>query len=129
LLNWRILLISTLLSLVSWGCECFAFYYVLTGLGLEGTALLLLQATFIFAASTLFGLVSFLPGGLGASEVSSAGLLIALLGVSASVATAATIIIRFCTLWFGVSLGVGALIWFGHRYRATEVLEPEQAVL
>ncbi len=129
LLNWRILLISTLLSLVSWGCECVAFYYVLTGLGLEGTALLLLQATFIFAASTLFGLVSFLPGGLGASEASSAGLLIALLGVSASVATAATIIIRFCTLWFGVSLGVGALIWFGHRYRATEVLEAEQAVL
>ena len=129
LLDWRILLIATLLSFVSWGFECIAFYYVLTGLGLEGTALLLLQATFIFAASTLFGLVSFLPGGLGASEVSSAGLLIALLGVSASGATAATIIIRFCTLWFGVSLGIGALIWFSHRYRSAEVLEPEQAVL
>jgi uncharacterized protein (TIRG00374 family) len=129
LLDWRILLIATLLSFVSWGFECIAFYYVLTGLGLEGTALLLLQATFIFAASTLFGLVSFLPGGLGASEVSSAGLLIALLGVSASGATAATIIIRFCTLWFGVSLGIGALIWFRQRYRSTEVFEPEQAVL
>ncbi|MEI6778171.1 MAG: lysylphosphatidylglycerol synthase transmembrane domain-containing protein [Chloroflexales bacterium] len=116
LLNWRILLISTVISVISWGCECVAFYYVLTGLGVAGTPLLLLQATFIFAASTLFGLVSFLPGGLGASEVSSVGLLVALVGQSASAATSATIIIRFCTLWFGVLLGAIALAWFGRRH-------------
>jgi len=103
LLDWRILLISTVISVISWGFECVAFYYVLAGLGVSGTPLLLLQATFIFAASTLFGLVSFLPGGLGASEVSSVGLLVALVGQSASAATSATIIIRFCTLWFGVT--------------------------
>jgi glycosyltransferase 2 family protein len=117
LLDWRILLVSTLISLVSWGFECLAFYYVLVGLGIEGTPLLLLQATFIFAASTLFGLVSFLPGGLGASEVSSVGLLVAMVGMNASSATSATIIIRFCTLWFGVLVGVIALAWFGRRYR------------
>lgn len=116
LLNWRILLISTVISVISWGCECVAFYYVLTGLGVVGTPLLLLQATFIFAASTLFGLVSFLPGGLGASEVSSVGLLVVLVGQSASAATTATIIIRFCTLWFGVLLGAIALAWFGRRH-------------
>ncbi len=116
LLNWRILLISTVISVISWGCECVAFYYVLTGLGVVGTPLLLLQATFIFAASTLFGLVSFLPGGLGASEVSSVGLLVTLVGQSASAATTATIIIRFCTLWFGVLLGAIALAWFGRRH-------------
>ncbi|NCC33792.1 MAG: flippase-like domain-containing protein, partial [Chloroflexia bacterium] len=82
LLDWRVLLIATLISVVSWGFECLAFYYVLVGLGVEGTWLLLLQATFIFAASTLFGLVSFLPGGLGVSEVTSVGLLVALVGVS-----------------------------------------------
>jgi uncharacterized protein (TIRG00374 family) len=124
LLDWRILLVSTFISFVSWGFECIAFYYVLTGLGVEGGVLLLQQATFIFAASTLFGLVSFLPGGLGTSEVTSAGLLIALVGVSGSVAAAATIIIRFCTLWFGVGLGVVALLWFGQRYRSSEILEP-----
>lgn len=116
LLDWRILIVSTLISIVSWGFECIAFYYVLVGLGIEGTPLLLLQATFIFAASTLFGLVSFLPGGLGASEVSSVGLLVGIVGQSASGATSATIIIRFCTLWFGVLLGVIALTWFGRRY-------------
>ncbi|NTV62908.1 MAG: flippase-like domain-containing protein [Oscillochloris sp.] len=116
LLDWRILLVSTVISVISWGFECVAFYYVLLGLGVTGTPLLMLQATFIFAASTLFGLVSFLPGGLGASEVSSVGLLVALVGQSASAASTATIIIRFCTLWFGVLLGVIAMTWFGRRY-------------
>lgn len=120
LLAWRVLLIATLISTLSWGFECLAFYYVLVGLGVAGTPLLLLQATFIFAASTLFGLVSFLPGGLGVSEVSSVGLLVAIVGLPASTATTATIIIRFCTLWFGVLLGVIALAWFGQRYRLDE---------
>ena len=120
LLDWRVLLVSTVISVVSWGFECLAFYLVLVGLGVEGTPLLLLQATFIFAASTLFGLVSFLPGGLGVSEVSSVGLLVALVGISAASATTATILIRFCTLWFGVLIGVVALAWFGRRYSAEE---------
>lgn len=117
LMGWKVILVSTLISFVSWGFECVAFYYVLTALGIEGSALLLLQATFIFAASTLFGLVSFLPGGLGASEASSAGLLVFMVGMSSGAASAATLIIRFCTLWFGVLLGVIALLWFSQRYR------------
>ncbi|MGQ9928624.1 MAG: lysylphosphatidylglycerol synthase transmembrane domain-containing protein [Chloroflexaceae bacterium] len=120
MLEWRVLLVATLISVVSWGCECLAFYFVLVGVGAAGTPLLLLQATFIFAASTLFGLVSFLPGGLGVSEASSVGLLVAIVGLAASTATTATIIIRFCTLWFGVLLGVIALAWFGRRYRMDE---------
>lgn len=119
LLEWRVLLAATILSVLSWGFECLAFYYVLVGLGVPGTPLLLLQATFIFAASTLFGLVSFLPGGLGVSEASSVGLLVTLVGVSVSVATTATLLIRFGTLWFGVLLGVIALLWFGRRYITT----------
>lgn len=125
LLDWRVLLVSTVISVLSWGFECVAFFYVLVGLGLEGTPLLLLQATFIFAASTLFGLVSFLPGGLGVSEVSSVGLLVALVGMGAAAATTATLLIRFCTLWFGVLLGAGALAWFGRRYTAPEA-DPRQ---
>jgi uncharacterized membrane protein YbhN (UPF0104 family) len=39
-----------------------------------------------------------------------------MVGMSASGATTATIIIRFCTLWFGVSLGAIALAWFSRRY-------------
>ena len=111
---------------MSWGSECVAFYYVLVGVGSAGTPLLLLQATFIFAASTLFGLVSFLPGGLGVSEVSSVGLLIALARATTAGATTATILIRFCTLWFGVLLGLLALTWFGRRYGTGEAGGPTQ---
>jgi uncharacterized protein (TIRG00374 family) len=117
LLGWRILLLTTIISVVSWGCECVAFYFVLVGLGVAETWLLLLQATFIFAASTLFGLVSLLPGGLGTSEVTSAGLLVTLVGMDVAAATAATILIRFATLWFGVGLGIIALAWFVRRHR------------
>jgi glycosyltransferase 2 family protein len=119
LLSWRILLASTAISLVSWFGECVAFYFVLRGLGEPPGYLLLLQATFIFAASTLFGLVSFLPGGLGVSEASSAGLLVLIVGMAGGPATTATIIIRFCTLWFGVTLGALALAIFGRRYGET----------
>jgi uncharacterized protein (TIRG00374 family) len=127
LLSLRILLPSTLISLVSWFGECVAFYYVLRGLGVPGSFLLLQQATFVFAASTLFGLISFLPGGLGVSEASSTGLLIQLIPMSIGPATTATIIIRFCTLWFGVTLGAIALAIFGRRYgedRLAEGAEP-----
>jgi uncharacterized protein (TIRG00374 family) len=130
LLSWRLLLVSTILSLVSWGGECVAFYYVLTGFGIAPSFNLLLIATFVFAASTLFGLVSFLPGGLGASEASSAALLTLLIsGITASVAAAATIMIRFCTLWFGVSLGLLALIVFERRYRTSAEESPEAATI
>jgi glycosyltransferase 2 family protein len=112
LLDWRVLLVSTAISFVSWGCECIALYIVLTGLGVEGGLLLLQQATFVFAASTLLGLISFLPGGLGATEFSSTGLLVLLVPMGAAEATVATLLIRFCTLWFGVGVGVAALLCF-----------------
>jgi uncharacterized protein (TIRG00374 family) len=128
LLHWRILLPSTLISVISWFGECVAFYFVLRGLGVEGEALrLVVVATFVFAASTLFGLVSFLPGGLGVSEASSTGLLVLLAPMAAGPATVATIIIRFCTLWFGVSLGALALAAFGRRHRAAALDEPAAA--
>ena len=129
LLSWRLLLVSTLLSIISWGGECVAFYYVLTGFGIAPSFDLLLIATFIFAASTLFGLVSFLPGGLGVSEASSAALLVALIpAMSGSAAAAATIMIRFCTLWFGVMLGVLSLLIFERRYHAAADESPELRV-
>jgi glycosyltransferase 2 family protein len=117
LLEWRILVISTIISIISWFGECIAMYYVLIGLGVNGTSQLLLIATFVFAASTLFGLVSFLPGGLGVSEATSTGMLVLLVPMAAGPATVATLLIRFCTLWFGVSLGAIALAWFSRRYR------------
>jgi uncharacterized protein (TIRG00374 family) len=110
------LLMAIAMGLVSWGGECVAFYFVLVGLGVPPGQELLLQAAFILATSSLVGSVSMLPGGLAVAEGSIAGMLL-FLGVTgeAAVAAAATLLIRFCTLWFGVGVGVVALILLGRR--------------
>ncbi|MCA1665995.1 MAG: flippase-like domain-containing protein [Thermomicrobia bacterium] len=106
------LLVATVLGLVSWLGECVAFFLVLIGLGFAGTPRLFLTAMFVLAASTLIGSVSLLPGGLGAAEIGMTAMLLALVTdplMTHDVAVAATLLIRFCTLWFGVTLGLVAL--------------------
>lgn len=105
----RALAYCVLIGTVSWFFESVAFYFVFIGLGYKVS---LLAATFTLAFSTVVGALSMLPGGLGAAEGSILGILL-FLGVPGSIAGGATIIIRFCTLWFGVLLGLAALF----RYR------------
>lgn len=109
----RIFLTASLVSVFSWVFECVAFYLVLLGLGLPPSGGLFFTATFVIAAATLIGLVSLLPGGLGAAEISVTAMLLALVRdplMSQDVAVAATLLIRFTTLWYGVLLGVVALL-------------------
>jgi uncharacterized protein (TIRG00374 family) len=110
------LLLAIGLGLISWGGECVAFYLVLVGLGVAPAPELLLQAAFVLAVSTLVGSVSMLPGGLAVAEGSIAGLLL-LLGITdqPAVAAAATLLIRFATLWFGVLVGIAALTAISRR--------------
>lgn len=119
LLRPRNLGLAVAIGFVSWAGECVAFYLVLTGLGFENTWLLLIQASFILAASTLIGSTSMLPGGLGVAEVSVTGMLLLLVQsplMNRDSAVAATLLIRFCTLWFGVTLGIVTLSLFGRRF-------------
>jgi glycosyltransferase 2 family protein len=110
LLNLRTLGPATALGFVSWSLEGVAFYLVLTGLGLPTEARLVVLAVSILAIATIAGAASMLPGGLAAAEGSIAGLLL-LTGVTAdpAQAAAATLLIRFATLWFGVAVGFVAL--------------------
>jgi uncharacterized membrane protein YbhN (UPF0104 family) len=71
------------------------------------------MAVFILSFSTVIGAVSALPGGLGAAEASIAGMLTLLMSLPKGIATAATLLIRFATLWFGV--GIGLVVWFFSR--------------
>ncbi|MDB5079713.1 MAG: hypothetical protein JWP00_1637 [Chloroflexi bacterium] len=105
------------LGLLGWSGECLAFFLVLLGLGFPPSLLLLVQCTFILATSTLVGSISMLPGGLGAADSSIGGLLlVAVQGITSATASAATLLIRFCTLWFGVSLGLLTLFIFRKRF-------------
>ncbi len=100
------------LGVVSWLGECVAFFLVLVGLGIPATWHLLLVATFVLAVSSIVGAVSMLPGGLGVADASVAGMLLLLVpddAMTRGTAVAATLLIRFATLWFAVILGGIAL--------------------
>ncbi len=94
------------LGTVSWLGEGIGFYFLLVGLGVPPSVRLLTLAIFILAFSTIVASVTALPGGLGASEASIAGMLVLLVGLDAPQAAAATLLIRLATLWFGVALGL-----------------------
>ncbi|CAA9550414.1 MAG: Integral membrane protein [uncultured Thermomicrobiales bacterium] len=108
------------LGVLSWFGECVALFLILYGLGLEPTWHLLIVATFVLSVSSVFGAVSLLPGGLGVAEASVAGMLLLLLGddLDRGTAAAATLLIRFATLWFAVILGVVALAVIERRLGA-----------
>jgi uncharacterized protein (TIRG00374 family) len=97
------------LGILSWLGEGIGFYVILVGLGLKSSINTCSNAIFILAFSTVIGAVSALPGGLGAAEASISGMLILLLPTSVDIAAAATLLIRFATLWFGVVLGL--IVW------------------
>ena len=124
LLSPKNLLLATALGVVSWTGEAVAFYLVLLGLGLEGSGLLVVQALFIYASASLAGIVFLTPGGLGVAEGGIIGLCQALLNMAREGAAAATLLIRLSTLWFGVAVGVGALVLITRRLGVTP--EPSQ---
>ncbi len=105
----RALLVAVAIGVISWLGEGIGMYCVLRGLGVPPSWQTLSIAVFVLAFSTVVGAVSALPGGLGAAEASIAGMLILLLGLAKDTAAAATLLIRFATLWFAVLLGL--IIW------------------
>lgn len=111
LFRLKILLVAVAISVISWGFECMAMYFVLKGFGVSASLLL---STFVFSFSSLVGAVSMIPGGLAVAEGSIAGLLI-FAGFTKGIAAGATVIIRFCTLWFGVIVGLITLSLTGKR--------------
>ena len=105
----RATLIAVGLGTLSWLGEGVGFYLILIGLGVPGGWDTVGKAVFILSFATVVGALSTLPGGLGAAEGTIAGMLAIVLGLPASTAAAATLLIRFATLWFGVTLGL--LVW------------------
>jgi len=105
------------IGVVSWSGEVIALLLVLLGLHIPFSWTLLVISAFVLSASTLIGSVTLLPGGLGTTDASITGMLIFLVplsgtgvAISHSTAVAATLIIRFATLWFGVGIGLVALM-------------------
>ncbi len=94
------------LGLLAWAAEGYALYVVLDYMGADVPVML---AAGIYGVAILAGAVSFIPGGLGGTEVVMGSLLV-LAGVAAPIAVSAVIICRVATLWFAVLIGLVFLI-------------------
>ncbi|MCW5800815.1 MAG: flippase-like domain-containing protein [Deltaproteobacteria bacterium] len=103
-----LLVAATAIAIPAWGCECVGFALIANAFpGAEVDPGL---AMVIYAATTIAGALSFLPGGLGVTEGSMTILLVTnASGLDRATAIDATLLIRLATLWFGVSLGLAFL--------------------
>jgi len=100
---------ASLLSLIAWGAEALAFYWILKWMGAD---IPIAFAVFVYALSMLAGALSFMPGGLGGAEAVMVALLV-WKGMPNADAVAATLLIRLATLWFAVGIGGCILLRFG----------------
>lgn len=107
------LALTAALSVPGWFMECVELWLLLTVLAgpslTVGPFTVLLIATFIHATSSVIGALTFSPGGVGTYELTSVVLIIFLLSLSDTLASAATILIRVVTLWFSVIVGFVSL--------------------
>jgi uncharacterized membrane protein YbhN (UPF0104 family) len=117
LLRPRVLAATLGLSLLGWWLECVALAMVLRGLG---SHLPLSEASWIYAAATALGNLTFLPGGLGGTEASLI-LWMEAQDVAHAAAVAATLLVRFATLWFAVLLGLSVSFVARKSLRWSEV--------
>jgi uncharacterized protein (TIRG00374 family) len=106
------------LGLLAWAAEGYALYVVLERMGADTPVML---AAGIYGVSILAGVVSFIPGGLGGTELVMGSLLI-LSGVDAPLAVSAVIICRLATLWFAVAIGLAFLAGIEFRGQGDAVI-------
>lgn len=98
----KLLTVSSLLSISYWFLIGCAAYLVLLSFNIH--EIQLLNMVSIYSSSLIIGAVSFIPGGVGITEGSIAGLL-TLGGIELPVALVLGVMIRIFTLWFGVIIG------------------------
>ncbi|MFX0108159.1 MAG: lysylphosphatidylglycerol synthase transmembrane domain-containing protein [Candidatus Hodarchaeota archaeon] len=121
------MVVSTVVSIPGWFFECLELWLLLSlfsGAGLPSltaaSLTLLLSATFIHATASVIGALVFTPGGLIGYEATAFILIPALLAITGDLAVAATILIRFVTLWFSVIIGFIALGIISRRRRKNQ---------
>jgi len=94
--------ISISLSIIYWIMIASSVYLILLAFDIH--SINFLQSIATYPASVLIGVASFIPGGVGVTEGSLAGLFV-LQGMDISLALIVSIFIRIFTLWFSVSIG------------------------
>lgn len=95
-----------------------ALYFSILAVGIRPS---IVSTVFSFSASQIFGMITALPGGIGAADATLVALLGSTLNLSSALSSAITIMARLATLWFGVALGTIALIYTIKYWSRTKV--------
>lgn len=103
-----LLTVATAIAIPAWAAECVGFALICNAF--PGTEVSLGLAMVIYAATSIAGALSFLPGGLGVTEGAMTVLLVkSAAHIDQATALDATLLTRLATLWFAVLLGLGFL--------------------
>jgi glycosyltransferase 2 family protein len=110
----------TLVGVGTYFSSALCFILVLHGFGLEITWQLILQATFIVGVTSAIGALSFVPNGAGITELSTTGMILALItplhpAMTFVVASAASLLQGFFHKWLRVFFGLGLALIFRQR--------------
>jgi len=111
------LAVATALAVPAWACEGAGFAAIVNAF--PGAHVDLGLAMVIYAATTMAGALSFLPGGLGVTEGAMTMMLVrGAARLDHASALDATLLTRLATLWFAVLLGLACLAVARRRVRA-----------
>lgn len=118
LLHWFVLLPAILLALASWGAQGLVLELIVANQGYEISWSLMVG---IYCLSVLAGAISFIPGGIGATEGVMTGLLVAL-GLSWDDALICALLCRLSTLWLAILVGIISLCGFEYYLQCWQSL-------
>ena len=102
-----------LVSIIAWIIDAISVYLVFLGFNQN---LDFIYTTFVMYTSLLLGFVTFIPSGLGITELSAIGLL-ASRGIDISLATSIIIMIRLTGIWFSTAVGLISMKIFLKNHR------------
>ena len=111
LLGNKMLLVGGGIGIFAWGSEGLALYFICDALDLGIDPLVAIS---LYSIAVLLGALTFMPGGLGGTEVVM-GLMLMAMGASSADALVATLVCRIATLWFAVLIGLIAMASLGWR--------------
>lgn len=119
-LKLRNVIPTSLLGAVAHMTDALGFCIILSGFGLEITWVLYLQAVFITGLTAAIGALSGVPNGAGVTEISSSGMLMAIIApqhtvITSSIALTVALIDGFFHKWFRVLVGTLIAVIFRHR--------------
>ena len=106
----KILLLSSLLSILYWSIVSVAVYFIFQALNFTSIDIFRIVSSYVL--SHFIGALSFIPGGIGVAEMSFAGFL-HLNGIEFPLIATVVIISRIFTLWINIVVGFIALKFSG----------------